>query len=156
MKKYINQGFTLIELMIVIAIIGILAAIAMPAYQNYVARAQAMEGFSVTSGLRNDIAIWVYENKAYPDAQTVSDSGYIGQQATSLKGKYIGKVTVAAGTGDILIPFSNGSNKGKVLVISPSINEANHTQLIKWTCGQTNKGNTLESNRMPSSCREQN
>lgn len=155
MKKYINQGFTLIELMIVIAIIGILAAIAMPAYQNYVARAQAMEGFSATSGLRNDIAIWVYENKAYPDAQVVSDDGYIGQQAANLKGKYIGKVTVQAGTGNISIPFSQGANKGKILVISPSINESSHNQLIKWTCGQTDKGNTLESNRMPSSCREQ-
>ena len=53
-----EKGFTLIELMIVVAIIGILAAIAMPAYQDYTGRAQAVEGVSVTSGLRTEISVW--------------------------------------------------------------------------------------------------
>jgi prepilin-type N-terminal cleavage/methylation domain-containing protein len=59
MKRTTQQGFTLIELMIVVAIIGILAAIALPAYQDYTARAQASEALSSTAGLRADIAVYV-------------------------------------------------------------------------------------------------
>ncbi len=56
MKKQIQQGFTLIELMIVVAIIGILAAVAIPAYQDYTAKAQASEGFTLVGGLKTPIA----------------------------------------------------------------------------------------------------
>ena len=66
MNKAVQKGFTLIELMIVVAIIGILAAIAIPAYQDYTARAQASEGFSITAGMRTDIGEWVAQRGTLP------------------------------------------------------------------------------------------
>lgn len=58
-------GFTLIELMIVVAIIGVLASIAVPQYQNYVGRAQAAEAFTATAGIRTDIAVYYAENGSF-------------------------------------------------------------------------------------------
>ena len=68
MNKAVQKGFTLIELMIVVAIIGILAAIAIPAYQDYTARAQASEGLSITAGLRADIGEYYTLNNELPSA----------------------------------------------------------------------------------------
>jgi type IV pilus assembly protein PilA len=70
MKKQMQQGFTLIELMIVVAIIGILAAIAIPAYQDYIARSQVSEAFGMSSGAKTAIAEYAQINGVYPGAAT--------------------------------------------------------------------------------------
>ena len=102
-----DSGFTLIELMIVVAIIGILVAVGMPQYQNYVARNQVAEGFSLASGLKTALAEYHATHGKFPDNDTDKGNSVIGvEDPTSIKGKYVDKVTVDdKGNGTITVLF---------------------------------------------------
>ena len=150
-----QKGFTLIELMIVVAIIGILAAIALPAYQDYTARAQASEGFKATSGLQTDIGTYYADKGAFPDATAVAATGVIGKPASEIAGKYFpaGNVKVKADTGAIGVKFDSGANADTGMSLTPT---AANGQISKWTCAgdTTISGATaaIAAKRLPSSC----
>ena len=103
--KAVQKGFTLIELMIVIAIIGILAAIAIPAYQNYTIRSQVTEGLSLADGWKTAISEFYAQNGSFPTgADTVGSATTIAVAGAST-GKYVGASSRAAG-GQIAITYT--------------------------------------------------
>src|ERR1700676_5367577 len=94
--KAVQKGFTLIELMIVIAIIGILAAIAIPAYQNYTIRAQVTEGLTLADGWKTCSSEYYAQNGTFPScSSTTGGAGCIAAAGTS-SGKYVSGITVVA------------------------------------------------------------
>jgi type IV pilus assembly protein PilA len=141
-----QNGFTLIELMIVIAIIGVLAAIAIPAYQNYVIRSQIAEAAVLIDGVKSQVT------DVFADEGTLAsmNSGSNGiPAATDVKGKYTASVQVASGK--IIATMGNDANskvQGKTLVLSPITS----TGSISWTC-QATAGTTLNAEYLPKVCR---
>ncbi|AMU97582.1 fimbrial protein [Xanthomonas citri pv. fuscans] len=141
MKK--QNGFTLIELMIVVAIIAILAAIALPAYQDYLARSQVSEGLSLASGAKTAVAETYANTGAFPANNAAAGL----ETAANIKGKYITSVTVSSG--GVITALFNSSNaklSGKNLVLTPTDNNGS----ISWGCST---GTTIDQKYLPTSCR---
>lgn len=143
MKSQMQKGFTLIELMIVVAIIGILAAIALPAYQDYTGRAQASEPLSASAGLRADIAVYLSEEGALP---TTGDSATLDAAVEALEGKYFDAAGVTLEDGVLTFTFSSGVHNGNTMTLTP-IESAAQGQIARWECGE------LDAKYLPSACR---
>ncbi|TAM92608.1 MAG: prepilin-type N-terminal cleavage/methylation domain-containing protein [Rhodanobacteraceae bacterium] len=148
--KSMQKGFTLIELMIVVAIIAILAAIAIPAYQNYLIRSQVSEGLTVAGGAETGVAEY-YSN--YGTLPGTNISAGLPSTATSISGKYVLSVNVATG-GKITATFrsaapTNTNIFGKTLILSPVTSGGS----VAWSCNPTGSGATVPNTYLPSSCR---
>ena len=128
--KTIQKGFTLIELMIVVAIIGILAAIAIPAYQDYTIRAQVTEGLNLMSDMKAGVSEWYAQEGAWPsNLQQIGISG----GSTAKAGKYVSSISL--NTGSLRATFgrqANGNINGSTLGLQPRLS-ANHD--VVWLCG---------------------
>jgi len=134
MKK--QQGFTLIELMIVVAIIGILAAIAIPAYQDYTQRAQIGDAFTIVSGAKTAIAEFAQTNGDYPDG---TDIGVLNLNIGDPAGKYAKEVNVTADSGVIIVTMKGAGEVGasiadKTVTFTPPDNLETVGGAFTWTC----------------------
>lgn len=139
MKTQMQKGFTLIELMIVVAIIGILAAIALPAYQDYTKRSHVSEGLSLAAGAKASVTEYYSSMGRWP-----TDNGKAGL-ATTIKGNAVTSVVVT--TSLITIKYNTKVDDGKDLTLKAS----NADGAIQWKCGGT--GTTVNSKFLPANCR---
>ncbi|HFC8106120.1 TPA: pilin [Neisseria meningitidis] len=161
----LQKGFTLIELMIVIAIVGILAAVALPAYQDYTARAQVSEAILLAEGQKSAVTEYYLNHGKWPDGN--SDAGVA--TSSEIKGKYVEKVEVAKGviTATMLSTGVNKEIQGKKL----SLWAKRQAGSVKWFCGQpvqrtaatttnddvitaANGTDKINTKHLPSTCRD--
>ncbi|EOG0841922.1 pilin, partial [Neisseria gonorrhoeae] len=162
----LQKGFTLIELMIVIAIVGILAAVALPAYQDYTARAQVSEAILLAEGQKSAVTEYYLNHGIWPEN---NDKAGVAS-ASDIKGKYVQSVTVANGVVTAQMK-SDGINKeiqGKKLSLWARREDGS----VKWFCGQpvkrddaaakddtvtadaTGNDGKIETKHLPSTCRD--
>ena len=141
MKK--QQGFTLIELMIVVAIIGILAAIAIPAYQDYTIRAQVSEGLNLTGACKAAVTEVYQDSGDFPTTNATAGL----EAATNITGKYTDSVTVGA-AGICTAAYGGEANSnidGLTLIMRPTDNAGS----VSWDCESAD----LDDKWLPSACR---
>jgi type IV pilus assembly protein PilA len=144
--KQVQKGFTLIELMIVVAIIGILAAVAIPAYQDYIARAQVTEGVELAGGFKTPISEFVSDKGHFPASVGASNS------TSSVEGTTVGKyatITYDNSNGQLTATFGGSGQavssgiSGQTLTLTPNGDGT------VWTCA----AGTINAKYLPGACK---
>ncbi|HFC6531214.1 TPA: pilin [Neisseria meningitidis] len=157
----LQKGFTLIELMIVIAIVGILAAVALPAYQDYTARAQVSEAILLAEGQKSAVTEYYLNHGEWP---ANNSSAGVASTPSDIKGKYVAGVKVEKGviTAEMKSSGVNKEIQGKKL----SLWAKRQAGSVKWFCGQpvtrtandevtaANGNNGINTKHLPSTCRD--
>ena len=142
--KRVQQGFTLIELMIVVAIIGILAAIAIPAYQDYTVRAKMSEAIGAASAAKASVSEYIISQSKLPT--TAASAGF----STNIDSKYVQSVTWSGTQIEVTVKgtaMGGGIVDGaQALLLSPSTTNG----AVNWTC---KKGSGVEEKYLPANCR---
>lgn len=144
--KTVQKGFTLIELMITVAIIGILVAAAGPAYLDYTIRSQMSEGFRLSSGAKSAVVDYYQNYGRFP-----ADNSEAGiADATFIKGQYVSSVTIARNA--ISVEYGNDVNvqvSGETITFTANV-ETNGS--IVWSCGS---GGVIQNKHLPTACEQQ-
>jgi type IV pilus assembly protein PilA len=141
--RHLQKGFTLIELMIVVAIIGILAAVAIPAYQDYIARSQVSEAVSLTAGGKTPLAEFYADKGVWPSTADIV-MGNLG-------GKYVSNITLGGNTGTTgtiqVVASMKDSGVNSNITASTLILTSNDGK--SWSC----TSGTVSSKYRPAACR---
>jgi len=143
----VQAGFTLIELMIVVAIIGILAAIAIPAYQDYITRAKITELVIAADACKTTVSEYYQSNNAFPTAAQAA--------CTNSTSKYVTSLVVTDGTGQITVTGATGTGAlpaaaAGTFNLRPTVQTNGN---LDWSCTNAGAGTTIPVKYLPSNCR---